>query len=85
MDGSADVSWLDKEHVEAWRKSGLRGADGGQAGPAKGPVKVEWCHERHGVVLPMPTEVEEAAMWVEVQRAQRRWNWGASANFGWCV
>ena len=81
MDGSADVSWLDEEHVKAWRKSGLRCAEGDQGLPARGAATVGWCHERHGVVLPMPTKDEEAAMWLEVQRSQPETELGSVCQF----
>ena len=54
MDGAVDVSWLSGEMVAGWRGNGRRGADGGPTVPAVRPVRTEWCHEKMGVVLPMP-------------------------------
>ena len=69
MDGEADASWLDKAVVDAWRSGRKRGEDGGPVLPYVRPEQTEWCHENLGVVLPMPDEDLQAAMWVEVHRS----------------
>ena len=69
MDGEADASWLDEAVVAAWGSGRKRGEDGGPVLPYVRPGKTEWCHEKFGVVLPMPDNDLQEAMWGEVKRS----------------
>ena len=65
-----DASWLNEQWLESLRSEGVRDKEGSGALPVVRPSQVRWCHERHGITLPMPDAKLEEAMWQEVREAQ---------------
>ena len=66
MDGATDASWVSDSVRARWLKEGFRRQDGSRAAPSILPRPKAWCHERHGLVLPMPDKADLVVMEREV-------------------